>query len=133
MLREPLSSPLRRLPFLCLAWSCIGLGTAGLFLPLLPTTPFLLLAAWAAPKGSPRLALWLETHPRFGPVLAAWRDERAVPTRAKWLAAGLMLSSWIILWLTAPPLVPLLTGALFLCVGGYVCSRPAPRTEKTPQ
>ena len=119
----------RRLPYLCLAYACVALGAAGVFLPLLPTTPFLLVAAWAAPKGSPRLDAWLHGHPRFGPLLRAWDEERAVPTRAKWLACILMLLSWTIMLLTTSSLwVPVITGLLFLGVGAYVCTRPAPRT-----
>ena len=79
---------LSRLVYRCLALACIGLGAIGAVLPLLPTTPFLLVAAWAAPKGSPRLAAWLWEHPYLSPPLVAWRDQRAVPRRAKWLACG---------------------------------------------
>lgn len=118
----------RRWAYLCLAYGCIALGAAGLVLPLLPATPFLLLAAWAAPKGSPRLDAWLHRHPRFGPVLRAWDEERAVPTRAKWLACILMLLSWTIMVFTTSSLwMPLLTGIMFIAVGTYVCTRPAPR------
>ena len=117
----------RRLPYLFLAYACVGLGAAGIFLPLLPTTPFLLVAAWAAPKGSPRLDAWLRQHPRFGPVLRAWREEGAVPTRAKWLACALMSLSWVLMLVTAPsPWVPVVTGLLFIAVAAYVCTRPAP-------
>ena len=118
----------RRWPYLCLAYACIALGAAGLVLPLVPTTPFLLLAAWAAPRGSPRLDAWLRRHPRFGPILRAWDEERAVPTRAKWLACALMLLSWTIMLITtSSKWVPIIAGAIFVGVGIYVCTRPAPR------
>jgi hypothetical protein len=118
----------RRLAYLCLAWACIGLGAAGIVLPLLPTTPFLLVAAWAAPKASPRLDAWLHQHPRFGPPLRAWREERAVPARAKWLACTLLLASWVILLATADkPWIPIVTAPLFLAVAIYVSTRPLPR------
>lgn len=124
---RPLSH--RRLAYLCLAYGCVGLGALGLFLPLLPTTPFLLVAAWAAPKASPRLDAWLQRHPRFGPILRAWREERAVPARAKWLACGLMLLSWIIMLMATSSLwVPLASGLLFITVAVYICTRPLPRS-----
>lgn len=124
----PRPAPHRRLAYLCLAYACIALGAAGLVLPLLPTTPFLLAAAWAAPKGSPRLDAWLHRHPRFGPMLRAWDEERAVPKRAKWLACGLMLLSWTIMLITTSSLwVPIVTGLMFIGIGTYVCTRPAPR------
>ena len=119
----------RRLAYLCLAYGCVGLGAVGLFLPLLPTTPFLLVAAWAAPRASPRLDAWLQRHPRFGPILRAWREERAVPARAKWLACALMLLSWVIMVMTTSSLwVPLASGLLFITVAVYVCTRPLPRS-----
>lgn len=107
------------------AYGCVGLGTAGLVLPLLPTTPFLLLAAWAAPKGSPRLANWLWQHPRFGSTLVAWQNERAIPRRAKRLAVVLLLLSWLVLWLGGAATWLLgVTALLFCTVCGFVLTRP---------
>jgi uncharacterized protein len=118
----------RRTTYRIIAYGCVGLGAMGVVLPLLPTTPFLLLAAWAAPKGAPALDLWLRRHPRFGPVLQAWRDQRAIPARAKWLACLLLLISWLILlWTAVHPLVPPLTALLFVLVGLFVTTRPLPR------
>ena len=129
MAESPESRP-RRLPYIVLAYVCVGLGAAGVVLPLLPTTPFIILAAWAAARGSPRLDRWLHEHPRFGPTLCAWRDEGAVPTRAKIVACVLMFSSWVImLAMTSSAWVPAITGVIFLCVGTYLCTRPAPRSR----
>ncbi len=122
---------LRRGAYLALAYSCIGLAVAGAILPILPATPFAIVAAWAAPKGSPRLAAWLETHRRLGPVLRAWRDERAVPTRAKWLACAMLATSWGTLTVTsASPWVPLAVAPVGLAVGGFLVTRPAPASER---
>ena len=120
----------RRLPYLVLAYVCVGLAAAGAVLPLLPTVPFLLVAAWAAARGSPNLYAWLHRHPKFGPTLCAWRDEGAVPTRAKLLACTLLAVSWVSMLIFSPsPWVPAVTGVLFLSVATYVCTRPAPRRE----
>ena len=119
-----------RLPWVCLAWTSLGLGAVGAFLPLLPTTPFLLLAAWAAPKGSPRLAKWIHQHPRFGPVLQAWYDERAVPLRAKLVAWVLLVTSWISLWvMEVKPVVLVVTAVLFSAVALFLLSRPLPSAQ----
>ena len=65
-----------------LAYASLGVGIAGIFLPGLPTTVFILIAAWAAARGSERLEQRLLADPRFGPVIRAWRAHRAVPRRA---------------------------------------------------
>ncbi|MFC6632681.1 YbaN family protein [Microbulbifer taiwanensis] len=114
--------------WLPLAWISLGLAIAGVVLPLLPTTPFLLLSAWAAAKGSPRLALWLEEHPRFGPILEAWRTQGAVPLSAKITALGLMACSWLTLfWLGAGWKLLATLGLLFAVVGTWLATRPLPR------
>ena len=104
------------------------MGAAGIVLPLVPTTPFLLVAAWAAPKGSPRLAAWLDRHPRFGPPLHAWREQGAVPARAKRLACVLLLASLGVLLATAPSAwIAIAVAPFLLAVAIYVCTRPLPR------
>ena len=120
----------RNLLFLIFAYLCAGLGVIGAFLPVLPTTPFLLLAAWAATRGSPELHRWLYEHPRFGPPLRAWEEDRAVATSAKWLACVLMAVSWIIMVLmTDGWVVPVITGVLFVSVSGFLVTRPTPRVK----
>ena len=117
----------RNIFYLGLAYLSVGLGVVGAFLPVLPTTPFLLLAAWAATRGSPELHHWLHAHPRFGPPLIAWETNRAVATSAKILASVLMALSWVIMWLmTDSWVVPMITGVLFLCVTGFLITRPTP-------
>jgi uncharacterized membrane protein YbaN (DUF454 family) len=65
-------------------------GAVGIFLPVLPTTPFVLVAAWCFSQGSTRCERWLLEHPQFGPLVRQWRATRAVPLRAKQLAGVLM-------------------------------------------
>lgn len=120
-----MTSRISRLAWCGLAYGCIALGAAGLVLPLLPTTPFLLVAAWAAAKGSPRLAGWLWQHPRLGPALHAWQQDGAVPRRTKHLAVALLLLSWLLLWLAAAPTWGLAAAAmLFAGVAAFVLTRP---------
>jgi uncharacterized protein len=65
-------------------------GIVGIFVPLLPTTPFVLLAAFCFSRGSERCERWLLEHPRFGPIVRDWRAQRAVPLRAKQFASVMM-------------------------------------------
>lgn len=74
----------------------LATGIVGIFVPLLPTTPLVLLAAWCFSRGSARWEGWLLAHPRWGPMVRDWRAERAVPLRAKQLATAMMAisSAW---------------------------------------
>ena len=81
----PRSRHVRR-AWLALAYVALGLGLVGLVLPAIPTAPFIIVAAWAATRGSRRLHQWLREHRHFGPMLCAWEDHGAVPRRAKWIA-----------------------------------------------
>ena len=105
----------------------VVLGIAGVFLPLLPTTPFLLVAAWAFARSSPRLEAWLVEHPRLGPPLIAWREKRAIPTRAKIIAVLAMAASLAyMLWSPAIPAIGKATAALVLAGSAtFILSRPS--------
>lgn len=104
--------------FLALLWwrvlalASVALGLVGLFVPGLPTVPFLLLAAWASGKGWPALEAWLLAHPRHGPAIRRWREHRAVPRRAKWFASATMLASALLIGLSSAH-----AGAKFAMVG----------------
>jgi uncharacterized protein len=74
------------------------LGFIGIFLPLLPTTPFVILAAFCFARGSERWERWLLEHRRWGPMVRDWRENRAVPLRAKQLATVMMTASSVWAW-----------------------------------
>ncbi|SDH35740.1 YbaN family protein [Roseospirillum parvum] len=83
----------RRPLLLVVGWLALGLGLLGVALPVLPTVPFLILAAWAFSSASPRLSAWLYGHPRFGAKLRAWRDHRAISRGGKIAATSAMVVS----------------------------------------
>ena len=78
----------RRHLWMALGWAALGLGVLGVLVPLLPTTPFLILAAYLFSRGSERLHAWLLNHRIFGPPIENWRTHRAISTKAKARSAG---------------------------------------------
>ncbi|MGM0953989.1 MAG: YbaN family protein [Pseudomonadota bacterium] len=112
--------------FRFLAYTSAGLAALGVVLPLLPTTPFVILAAYFASRGSPAFAAWLEQHQTFGPAIEQWRQRRAVPLKAKFLALAMMMASWsTLLLLGSPALVLTISGFFLLAVAVYLMTRPS--------
>lgn len=113
--------------YLLLAWLFLALGVIGIALPVLPTTPFVLLAAWCAARGSTRLHGWLLSHRRFGPVIREWEAHGAVSRRAKRLAIGSMAVSAAVMWLVVPrPWVAALATVVMGVVAAWLWRRPEP-------
>jgi len=109
------------------------LGFIGALLPGMPTTVFLILAAWAASKGWPQMDAWLLNHPKYGATLRAWRENGTVPRKAKWIASIMMLISAVIMLFTNAPLaIKIFTNLIMLSVSVWLWMRPEPQTEITP-
>jgi len=104
----------------------VALGFVGIFLPGLPTVPFLLVAAWAFSKSSQRFHYWLYNHPRLGPPLRDWREHRAIPRRAKYLAVGTMTVSflWITFGIADNWVLPAIVAACLIPVAIFISTRP---------
>lgn len=111
-------------------WVALGgiaaaLGLLGLVLPLLPTTPFMILAAACFARSSPRLHDWLLAHPAFGPAIVNWRDNRAIAPRAKRLSLGAMAAAWgLSLALGLGWAILLVQGAVLAVMAGWIWTRP---------
>lgn len=83
-----------------LAYISLGIGIVGIFVPGLPTTVFVLIAAYAASRGSQRLHHYLLQHARFGVMIRDWQQHGAVSRRAKWAASLSMAMSAALIMLT---------------------------------
>ncbi|MRS18983.1 DUF454 family protein [Enterobacteriaceae bacterium RIT692] len=107
---------MQRILLLSLGWLAIVLGTLGIVLPLLPTTPFVLLAAWCFARSSPRFHHWLLWKSPFGRYIRHWQQHRAMPPGAKIRAMLLIVITFSIsIYLVNLLWVRILLGAM-LCV-----------------
>lgn len=108
-----------------LALAALTLALLGAVLPGLPTTPFVLVAAWGGGRGWPALERWLLRHPVAGPAILDWRERQVIPRGAKWAATLMMALSLAVL--TAVGTAPAWTGLvafIMLCAGGWIWTRP---------
>jgi len=117
---------MRRPLYIGIGLAATALGIVGLFVPLMPTTVFLLVAAWAFARSSPRLEAWLRGHPQLGPLIADWEARGAIPVKAKVLAVAGMSLSMVLMWrlgVSAPWLIG--TGAVLALIAAWIVSRPS--------
>jgi uncharacterized membrane protein YbaN (DUF454 family) len=120
--------------YLAIGLLATGLGLLGAVLPLLPTTPFLLVAAWAFARSSPRLEAWLIDHAHFGPLIADWRRQGAIAPRVKRLSAAVMLATLALGAVAGLPILVLaLQAAIFAAVSLFIWTRPAPTRRPTEE
>ncbi len=114
------------------AWFALGaasraLGALGVVVPLLPTTPFVLLAAFAFARSSARWHAWLIEHRVFGPMIYNWRAHGAINRSAKITATLAMIAVLgMSFLLRAPPVVILVQAVVLTAVAAFILSRPAP-------
>jgi hypothetical protein len=120
-----------RITALIFAYLFLVLALVGVFLPGLPTVPFLLLTAWFAARGSDRLHSWLYAHPHLGKLLIDWELERAISRKSKVLAVSMLIVSWFVMYSRLNN-IWLLAGLafLFVTIATYLISRPEPKSSK---
>lgn len=124
-----------RLAYIGLGYLFFALGFIGAFLPIMPTTPFLILAAGCFSRSSPRLHQWVLDQPTVGPLVRDWECYGIIRTRAKILATGMMAIS-----LFYPLVIKDFSLAIKLSIGGvvavvllYIWTRPSESSEVTPK
>jgi len=120
---------LARPAFLALGWASVGLGIVGVIFPVLPTTPFLLVALWAFSRSSPELADRIRNNPRLGPYIRDWEEFGVIPPKAKLLAVAMMAGSFAYLWFgtAAPAWAAIPVAAILAAIAAYILTRPGRR------
>lgn len=104
---------------------CVGLGLIGIVLPLLPTVPFMLLAAFFFARSSERLHNWLITHPTLGPPIVDWQSRGAINPRVKRIATvSIALVFLISVVLNLRPLILGIQAVVLILVLIFIWSRP---------
>jgi uncharacterized membrane protein YbaN (DUF454 family) len=117
----------RRWLWIGLGTTCVALGTIGMFLPLLPTAIFMIIAAYAFARSSPALHDWIMAHKVFGPMINNWNEHGAIPTKAKILTIISILASFGLAFLFHLPVWAItVQGICLLVVAVFVVTRPKP-------
>jgi len=113
-------------------WFFFLLGAVGVVLPVLPTTPFMLLALWAFSKSSERFHCWLYNHKFFGPPLQQWNQHRVIPLYAKIMSVSMMSASFAYLLFFRQMHISVLVIIALLMLYGmwFVLSRPSAVSHK---
>ncbi|KYG62721.1 hypothetical protein AZI87_15675 [Bdellovibrio bacteriovorus] len=117
----------KRTIYFVFGWIFLGLGVIGIFLPLLPTTPFLLLTAFCFSRSSEKWHRWLINQPHLGPFILDWQLHGVIRPRAKILATALMvpLVTFSLLKPTVPVYAKWCAGIICTCVLVFIWTRPS--------
>ena len=117
--------------FVVAGWLCLGCGVVGIFLPLLPTTPFVLLAAFCFSKGSDALHRWLLSQRTFGPLIRDWQQHGVIRLHVKGTSTVLivLLMGYPILFRPLPILLKLAMLLVGMVILGFIWSRPSRARE----
>ncbi|QAV25018.1 DUF454 family protein [Proteus hauseri] len=124
---------MKRILLIIAGWLCVGLATLGVILPVLPTTPFLLLAAWCFSRSSQRFHYWLLYRSWFGPYLRYWQTYKAMPKGAKPKAIMIILLTFSLsLWLVSMLWVRVLLLIILVCLLIFMWRLPVNDQQEVP-
>ncbi len=116
-----------RVFYFSLGWLFFALGAIGALLPVIPTTPFMLLALWAFSQSSERFHNWLYNHRFFGPPLQKWHQYRVIPLPAKIVSVSFMSISLVYMTLFVPVAIwlKLIVATLMVYGAWFILSKPS--------
>ena len=109
--------------FLAAGLLFVGLGVIGAFLPIMPTVPFLLLAAFCFARSDPALEQRILDHPTWGPQVKDWRERRAISRRSKVMAIGAMTVGAGVTWYTLGVPYVYISIAILVLSGTWIATR----------
>jgi uncharacterized membrane protein YbaN (DUF454 family) len=116
-----------RVLWLLVGLMSVAIGAVGVVLPLLPTTPFLLIAAFAFARSSARLHNWLREHRSFGPLIDNWHRDGSIDRKVKRIAIIVILMTPVITWLFGAPLWIIVCQIVVLSAAAvFILTRPLP-------
>ena len=119
-----------RLLWLLVGLMCVALGALGVVVPLLPTTPFLLVAAFAFARSSARLTRWLHEHRTFGPLIENWQKYGSIDRKSKTTSIVVIVLTPVITFLIGVPWWALAAQvAVLSCSATFILTRPLPPAE----
>ncbi len=122
-----LTETARKVVLIVLGWGFVILGVVGVALPVLPTTPFMLLALWCFARSSERFHDWLYHHRLFGPPLRKWDRYRVIPVSAKVFACTAMSASliYITFFRPTPGYLIAITAAVMAYGAWFILTKPS--------
>jgi len=113
--------------YFSLGWLFFSIGALGVFLPVLPTTPFMILALWSFSKSSEKFHHWLYHHRLFGPSLKLWDKYRVIPSLVKIVALTFIIISMtcLVIFSTLESWLKVMTGVFMLSAAVYILGKPS--------
>ena len=119
-------TPAKRIGLIVVGFASLALGGLGIVVPLLPTTPFVLVAAFAFANSSDKLHQWLLDHNVFGPLIDNWRRHRAISRTAKAMSVLSMVAVLVISWFLGVAMPVIAVQVLVLgCAATFILTRPS--------
>ena len=117
----------KRVTLILIGLAALALGGIGIFVPLLPTTPFLLVSAFAFANSNERLHQWLLDHNVFGPFIANWREHGAISRPTKIVSVLSMIAIVLIsIAMDAPTYVIVIQALVLSTSATFILTRPLP-------
>ena len=120
-----------RFIWLLVGLTALAIGAVGVVMPLLPTTPFLLVAAFAFARSSERMNSWLREHQVFGPLIDNWHRDGSIDPKTKQTAITVIIATPVVTWLLDVPFWVIACQIVILSAAAiFILTRPSPAENR---